>query len=349
MKNTFVSQTQQGKLRSQRELTSGNGWFRYRCQPTVTVGNLSLRDAEILALYPLRQRTRFSLADGNAIHGANGRDLGCRSAEEQFIRHIQELAGQHLLADLDSEIPRDGDDRVPRDPLQDSGGKRRRVQTAVADREEVLTAAFGDVAERIEHDALGVLVLLRFHLAQLRIEVIAARFGHRGKGVRRRSAPARHAYVDTVRDAFLAEVRAPFPGDDERLHRDAGAVHAHLLTGADHERPDIAFLQVVADNGVDHALHELIDRVAQLDAVDLARVVETTHVLARAKDRAAGRGFVAPYSLENAGPVMHHVAHDVDRRVFPVHQLAVAPDLLCATGERGSMCHVVGPWSVESV
>src|SRR5207247_1078322 len=89
----------------------------------------------------------------------------------------------------------------------------------------------------------------------------------------------------------------------------------------------VTLAKVVGRNRFAHRLHEVVDRMLEWQAINLAGVVKTPHVLAGAEDRAAGRTLVATHSFEDARRVMNDMAHHVYRRVFPIHELAVPPDL----------------------
>ena len=69
-------------------------------------------------------------------------------------------------------------------PGRIDGGERRRVEHVVADDEDVLAAAFADVAGDVERDALRVAVGDRFHLDQLRVRVVGRRLRQRRERVR---------------------------------------------------------------------------------------------------------------------------------------------------------------------
>src|SRR5450759_558451 len=99
--------------------------------------------------------------------------------------------------------------------------------------------------------------------------------------------------------ARCPRVTAPDPADDERFDRSVAGVNAHLLAGARDERPDVALLQVVGGNRIEHRLAQLVDRIPAVHAVDLRRVGQSPHVLAQAEDRAAGGGFVAADALKD--------------------------------------------------
>src|SRR5438876_8581303 len=154
----------------------------------MAIGYLAANDPEVLALNALRDRSRTTCADINAVDRPDRSDLGRGAAEEQLVRHIQKLTRQHLFANLDAKIARDRHHGIPRDTLQDSRAQRRGKQTIAAHGEEILATALGDEALGIEHDAFGVLVRARLHLRQLRVEVVTASLGHARKSARSRAA-----------------------------------------------------------------------------------------------------------------------------------------------------------------
>src|SRR5688572_5731287 len=210
--------------------------------------------------------------------------------------------------------------------MEDTRGNRRGVQYPVTNEEQILPTPLGHVAEGVEHDTLGVPVRPCLCLRQLRIEVIAAGLRHRREGVRCGTSPARHAYVHSIDERFVTEVSTPVVGDDERLDRNPNGIESHLLPGANHDRPKVAGAKIVRGHRVDDGLHQLIQRPLQGHSVDRARVLKSSHVLAKTKDRAAGRRFVTAHTFEHTRSVVNDVAHHVDGRVFPVHELAVTPD-----------------------
>ena len=60
----------------------------------------------------------------------------------------------------------------------------------------------------------------------------------------------------------------------------------------------------------------------------LGRVVQALEVVGQPEDRGALVGLVAADALEDTGAVVEPVRADVDRRVGPVDELTVHPDLL---------------------
>ncbi len=67
----------------------------------------------------------------DTVNAAYRRDFRSGTGHEHFIREVQRFAGQHLLADFDTEIFRQFDDGVAGDTRQRGRGKRRSKQHAI--------------------------------------------------------------------------------------------------------------------------------------------------------------------------------------------------------------------------
>src|SRR4029077_10433190 len=61
---------------------------------------------------------------------------------------------------------------------------------------------------------------------------------------------------------------------------------------------------------------------------ELGRALQALEMVGEAKDGRAALGLVGANPLEDTGAVVEPVGPDVDRRIRPVDQLAVHPDLL---------------------
>ena len=117
-------------------------------------------------------RAAAAVADRDLVDRPDRRDLDGGADEERLVGDVEHLARQHLLAHREAEVARERDDRVARDARQDRGGQRRRVDDVVAHEEQVLAAAFAEVAVGVERDAFAVAFGDRFHLDQLRVGVV---------------------------------------------------------------------------------------------------------------------------------------------------------------------------------
>ena len=101
-------------------------------------------------------RTPAAAADLDPVDRLDRRHFDGRPDEEHLVRDVEHLPRQHLLANLEAELARDGDDRVTGDAGENRRADGRRVNDAVAHDEDVLSAAFTQVALRIQRDAFGV-------------------------------------------------------------------------------------------------------------------------------------------------------------------------------------------------
>src|SRR5439155_23263432 len=90
---------------------------------------------------PLPDRPDVAAADRAAVDLDTRRDLCAGAAEEHLVRDVQLRPVDRALLDGDPELPREGEDRVAGDALEDVGRDRRRDERAVADHEEVRAAA----------------------------------------------------------------------------------------------------------------------------------------------------------------------------------------------------------------
>ena len=203
-----------------------------RLQPAVGVRRLALDDLEEPLLDRLGDRPAAAAADLDPVHRLDRRHLDGRADEEHLVGDVQHFARQRLLAHLEAEVARDRHHRVARDARQDRVADRRRVDDAVADDEDVLAAAFAQVALRVERDAFGVALGDRLHLDQLRVGVVGHALRHRRRRVRRVAGPGGDLDVDAFLDRFLGEVGAPFPQHDRHVHRAGKRVDAERVVAA---------------------------------------------------------------------------------------------------------------------
>ena len=148
--------------------------------------------------------------------------------------------------------------RVARDARQHRGRHRRRVEHLVADEEEVLAAAFAQVAVGVERDALAVALEHRLHLDQRRSWRSWRRLGHRRERVRRAARPRADADVDAVLERSGAEIGAPLPHQDRGVHRAGQRVDAERVVAAIDQRPDVAGLEAVGLDRVDTRLRQRV-------------------------------------------------------------------------------------------
>src|SRR5512138_107723 len=158
-------------------------------EPTPFIRGLPREQSEERRLQRFRDRATTAASDRDAIDRTHGCDFGRRAGQEDFVREIEQLARQRLLADFETVLAREGNDRVTRDALQDRTCERRRIDDAVADQEQVLARAFADVAVDAKADSLGEAEPLRLHADELAGQIIAGRFAHRRNRIRRKALP----------------------------------------------------------------------------------------------------------------------------------------------------------------
>src|SRR5262249_20755257 len=129
---------------------------RDRRHPAVLVLELALDRAEESLLDALRNRPAAAGADGLAVDAADRGELARGAGEEQLVRRVQHLARQPLLDHRDRKVARDLDDARARDAGEDRRADGRREEAAVLHEEEVLAAAFADVALDVEDESFVV-------------------------------------------------------------------------------------------------------------------------------------------------------------------------------------------------
>src|SRR6202030_2209495 len=99
--------------------------------------------------------------------------------------------------------------------------------------------AFAHATVRVERDALGISVHLRFHVNELRIHVVCGGFGHARQRVGRHAIPRADADVDPVFDGFGAQVASPFPARDVHFSRDGQPADADIAVAAQRDWTDV--------------------------------------------------------------------------------------------------------------
>src|SRR5688572_28549090 len=110
-------------------------------EPIVAVRDVTLDDAEELLLEGGGDRAARAGSDLDLVDRADRRDLDGRADEERLVADVEQLAGEHLLADLVTKFARNRDHAVPRNAREDRRGERRCIDAALADDEQVLAAA----------------------------------------------------------------------------------------------------------------------------------------------------------------------------------------------------------------
>src|SRR5205085_3648326 len=109
----------------------------------------------------LGDRAAAALADRVVVDLADRRHLGGGAREEELVGAVELAARDVADLDVEAQVLRDGEDRVPRDAGEDGAVGAGRDQTALHDEEEVLAAALGHVAVAVEEDRLLEALLAR--------------------------------------------------------------------------------------------------------------------------------------------------------------------------------------------
>src|SRR5207302_2769263 len=141
--------------------------------PRAILRRLTADRVEVDAADLRGDRTGLAFADLAVVDAGDRRGLRPGAAQEDLIGDI-ELSAVHLTdRRVDPSVRRDLEDRRPNDPLEDVVGRWRRHEDPVADEEEVLGAALGDMTVLGQHDGLVEPGLLRLGLRERRIDVRA--------------------------------------------------------------------------------------------------------------------------------------------------------------------------------
>src|SRR5262245_15390468 len=104
---------------------------------------------------PLGDRPRLAGADDAAVDLRDRRDLGAGAGDEALVGRVQVVRLDRPLDARDLQAAAEVDDRLAGDTLEDAVDNRWRADLAIADDEEVISRALGDVAEVVDHDRLG--------------------------------------------------------------------------------------------------------------------------------------------------------------------------------------------------
>ena len=136
---------------------------------------------------------------------------------------------------------------------------------------------------------------------------------------------------DALLHALVAEVGAPLPRGDGDPGAVGGGAKAHRAVADEDERPEIGLCLTVGPQKVTRGLHDLVNRVGDLQQPHVGALEEPTDVLAVAEDVAAAIGpLVAADALEHSEAVVERVGHDVDVGLVPGDKGAIHPDKIRA-------------------
>ena len=134
---------------------------------------------------------------------------------------------------------------------------------------------------------------------------------------------------DSALDAALAQVGAPTPCDDSRVH---GIVRREDASGAVGDVDDwtkVRLFHPVLAHELDAGVAHLLAREMRFDHDELAGVKKTLDVFAQPEDRRdSALPLVGADPLEGAEAVVEGMGKDVDLGVIPIDKLTLKPDLL---------------------
>src|SRR3954471_3248331 len=165
-------------------------------EPVAPAVATALARVEVRLLDLARDRSRP--ADDVVVDLTDRRHLGGRADHEHLVGEVQVGADQVLLDHRVAEVLCDLHDRVARDPGEDRRREIGRVQHAVADQEQALAGAVGEIALRGQQDRLVVAGAVRLPDREHRVEVHARRLRDVRDHVRTDTLPARDLDADAV-------------------------------------------------------------------------------------------------------------------------------------------------------
>src|SRR5690606_6104530 len=117
-----------------------------RGHPTVSVFNAAFNIVKERTLQTFRDRSSFSVSDGDVVNRANGSNLSSRAGHEELVANIQQLPWEQLLHHVVAEFSGQRYDTVPGDAGENGAGDRSRVDGCVANHKHILPTTFADVS-----------------------------------------------------------------------------------------------------------------------------------------------------------------------------------------------------------
>jgi hypothetical protein len=274
-----------------------------------------------------RDRARRAVAHDDAVHFLDRGYFDRRAGEKDLVGRLDVGEGQGTNRDREAEVARDSKHGVARDAHDD-----RRIEVVgdddtVLHDEEVRARPFGDVAFGVEQQRLIVPATDRLLHGAHRIGVVTARLHERRKCGGVDAADGRHGHAHAVLRAAL-NIGFPRHRDDRNGHGAVLRPDAEAVRVEEGQRAQVGVVEMIRAHDFDGRGAELLERVAEVELVELRRMGEATHVRVETEDgRAVGR-VVRPDTLEDASAVLKRVRGDMHLRGVPLHDLAVQPNEL---------------------
>lgn len=289
----------------------------------------TLHRVEVALLQGDRDLARLAGPDLAVVDLADGRHLRGSASEERLVGEVELVAGDRRLLDGDAVLAGEREDGVAGDAGEDAAGQRRGDELALLDDEQVLAGAFADVAVHVRQDGLVVAAELRLALGEDAVRVLTGHFRLRQAHADVVPMPRADLATNARRERLGAEVRPPFPGDDEAAVLVVGRVDAHRPVGDVDHRPEVRLVHPVGAGQRDVRVVDLRPGEFRLQKRELARVEEAIGVGVQPEHGGPSVGpFVGPHALERRDAVVKAVREHRETSAVPVHELAVHPDLL---------------------
>src|SRR5210317_1755362 len=234
-----------------RYALSGHG-----LQPLAVLAPFATYGVKVHALQFLGQRPSTATAYRTAIQRTDRYYLGRRAGEKCLVTNIDLVPGNSLFADGISQLLREGEDRVPGDPVK-TGGQVRREDMVVSNDKYVFTAALRHIALVIQHQRLLGSAVQRFAQRQHRVDVVAVGFRLAHRYVDVVPGEGGSAHLDTAIPRLRVHVGWPGPRCNHNVRLEVVRTQAHTLGAIKAHGPQVAFLQLVLTH---HVLLRLVER-----------------------------------------------------------------------------------------
>src|SRR5690606_40122836 len=159
---------------------------------------------------------------------SDGGNLCSGAAQECFLEAFHLFRHDRALDDLDAATLGKADDRATGDTVEEAI-RSRRVNLAVLDEEHVRARCFGNLAAPVEHESIGIALLLCSMLGQRADHVEASSLGLRRRSAWIRAAVLSDIETDTLEALLGIEVARPLPDRDRQIDAIALSGDAHHL------------------------------------------------------------------------------------------------------------------------